>query len=218
MKKIKLNAVHRQLLLEFAAQKILLSQAHMLEAKAKLARHVSILVRNDLSARFPPADMAVLRKYRQAESVTSVDNVMPCWRTTGFVTPQQEREHPRAVQDVVRFDCVEVPRYWRYDVNSVHYDQTRRPGVEIQDAIQTWWTQCHAVHDDKLSRMKNYSTLVRESRTFEDVVAVWPEAAELVDKICAPALQLPARVTPDLREAIQRDMADRGFPPNVATQ
>jgi Fe-S cluster assembly protein SufB len=68
------------------------------------------------------------------------------------------------------------------------------------------WVAAHTVVRE---RRRLYYDLIRGSRTFEELVSVWPEARELESAILRPKAELSV-VTPALRSAIVKDMEERG--------
>ena len=57
--------------------------------------------------------------------------------------------------------------------------------------------------------LKDYVTLFRESRYFEDVAEVWPEAERLRAEICVSSGKALALVNPELIARIKADIASR---------
>jgi hypothetical protein len=82
----------------------------------------------------------------------------------------------------------------------------------VKDLAQNATTVSAAKEADIEKRVtikRDFIALINGSRTFEDVVEVWPEAAELTDRICSDGSAV-SLVSDEAKERIARNMAIRG--------
>lgn len=163
-------------------------RAEYLARKADLVA----LVRPLVEQTFPDREMWVLRKYRLANTQKHVDIRWGDQRSQQAKCPTGE--------------AVDIP------VTHNSADEIRLPKPHpIYDAFDRYQTAKDGLNAAKERKLEDYRTLIWSMRNFEDVVAVWPEAA-----VCAAACRadtskdnLPSCLTDDVLARIKADVEVR---------
>jgi hypothetical protein len=156
---------------------------------------------------YPQSDMKILAAYSRAQVHEDALRLFGggLWWVSGprALRPDIpiERDNQKAVISGPQMELVLVPlgTYVKLD----HLSE----GLYL--LLQAWWAAWVAAHTVVRERRRLYYDLIRGSRTFEELVSVWPEARELESAILRPKAELSV-VTPALRSAIVKDMEERG--------
>lgn len=150
-------------------------------------------VRLVVAKRFPPKDMAVLKKYDAAGEdhcirLAEVDtnNVKQFNFRINDTAPLRPLGSCRRYVYLAEPDLFALVKAWE----------------EARDAQK-------GAHDDKL---RAYKALIFGSKYLEDVTAIWPEA----EKLRPAGHQVPATITEDLAARIKADVALRAAAPAEA--
>lgn len=102
---------------------------------------------------------------------------------------------------------IEVPAVLIPNQTSTNYAQGELPKA-FEQRIDKWRKAVTAYLAHLKQARAPYLVLIEETRFYEDVCEVWPEAKQLADRFGTRPL-LPARVTPDLIAQIHADMERR---------
>lgn len=166
MAKKILNKAHREALLNLANKLV-----HETQDKAALdaaydacADMVSKLVQ----AKFPPADMEVLKRYEQAYPDACVYISAGWGGYERFNFRDGDERIPMRPGD--RYGCNSRNPYLLTDEQTAIYDAFKLADKEHGIAIKT--------------RYADYRALIESARTFEELVEVWPAAEQLRERIC----------------------------------
>lgn len=179
MSKIRLNSSHREIMLGLV--KDLIACPTETAATAKAYATASVLVRKMVEKALPPADMAVLKKYEKASVRDCIGMTLSAG---GFV------------------------QFWFMKETGPLTTGSR---TFVADEKTTIAVNAHIAAKDKSEKalkdkMSDYQSLINNSRYFEDVVAVWPEAEKLRSQFGGQAL---ITLSPDIVARIQQDVAGR---------
>lgn len=161
---------------------------------ATMHMEIGRLIADWLLSLYPQNDMVVLEKYAVARVVTSVRHSLP-WREH-----DDDAYGERHVE--IKVPAVLIPAQ-----TSTHYTQGELP-KPIEQRIGKWRKAVTAYLAHLKQAREPYTILIAETRFYEDVCEVWPEAKQLADRFGTRPL-LPARVTPDLIAQIHADMQRR---------
>lgn len=150
-------------------------------AYRKLAPAVTRVVQK----KYKPTDMAVLEKYEVARRDTCVTLTLPDARVVQF----RYRTEEEAPTVAATRDC--CSRMYLADESL----------AQLYDAH---WKAAEAHKNETKRRVEAYRTLVKFAVTVEDVVEVWPEAAQIL-----PATALSAPLTDAQLALIRADTSER---------
>lgn len=185
MTKTRLRVGHRDWLYRFMESTVTLDYKRGKLDAAYL--EAAPLVLSVVESKFPPDDMKILKKYNKAVPDACIKVILP-------------------VGGVEQFDFRpgDEPLVAKQTYNGQTY---LIDDDETATAIQKWVKERDKFKEQLDSLIKDYKSLIYGSRTFEDVVSVWPEAEALRGQICG--VQLPSTITPELANRIKRDMRTR---------
>lgn len=182
----KLNVGHRDALKSLANKLIAqtLDTSALDKAYAACAKAISA----HMKKRYPPADMAVLEKY----GVARADDCI--YVSTGG--SNYERFEFRKGDDLIP-----VRPGGRYDCNS-------RTPILLSDseekAFEAFKSAKRALDTEREQRRKDFYTLIDSARTYEELVAIWPAADQLRERIlstsraiCVMSDEVVARIRAD---------------------
>lgn len=153
MPSIRLNARSREILLEHARKVVRAVIRHEVKAD-KLDAKMLALVNKAYEKEYPKADFPILAKYNLIDRTEKIKVVI-----SGQVNEfefAEEREIP-------------------------HYSDCgwRRPPLAIDGAAADQWLDYRKTIEGKIrERLNDYRSIITSARTFEEVLAVWPEAHE----------------------------------------
>lgn len=158
------------------------------EIKAEAAAYAKALpmVRKIVEATYPPADMAVLSKYKLA-----IPDECVRVRHADMSVQQFNFRKDDAPQVANRYDCG----------NRMYLSDERQ-----QKAIEAWVDAAKALTDATKKKREDYAAFINSAATFEQLVEVWPEAMQVADRI---KINLPATVNPEMLARIKADSAAR---------
>lgn len=184
MPKLRLTARHRARLLGLAREMI--STPALTKARAAIyeqAEHEIILT---ICQRFPQVDMEVLKRYGKHHYAS--------------------RPHIQLSTGVVHQFTFDAGRYVPMEpVNSNILYLMYRPGAS--ELVANFFKADRQLEEEREKILYAYKLLVSSSRTFDDVVRVWPEAERL--RSAFGATQVALSVTPEVLQTIQRDVERR---------
>lgn len=190
MAKTRLNETHRGLLRDFAEGSVASPKVQSLRDKAyaKAAR----LVSEEVQKRFPPDKMATLAEYGCAAPDFCIRGGAPTGQFLAF-----------------RFDAADAlaPMVPAFNCSSRSIPFSAR-AVEAIEACTKAADTLKKARDEKLTA---YRSLIITARTFEDVIAVWPAAEALRDKIVRSSTSLVA-LSDDVVSFIRADNAGADQP------
>lgn len=146
-------------------------------------KKVAPLVTKLVQAKYKPADMAVLKKYEVAQVEDCIRLTLPDARVVEF----SFRDGGGPVTPAGR--C---------------YNRMYLADEAIAAAFDAHTKAVEAHADETRRRLEAYATLIRSSATVEDIIAVWPEAAELL-----PATAVMAPLSPEQLAIIKADTVER---------
>lgn len=203
----KLTIGHRGLLFDLVDRKITRVEPES-TARDEAATAFASAFRAYLVSMYPQSDMKILAAYSRAQVHEDVLRLLPggLWWGSGprALRPDipSERDSQKAVISGPQMELVLVPMgtYVRLD----HLSE------ELWILLQSWWSAWVAAHTVVRERRRLYYDLIQGSRTFEELVSVWPEARELESVILRPRKTELSVVTPALKSAIAKDMEERG--------
>lgn len=146
----------------------------------------SKLIHRAMVAKFPSKDMTVLKKY----DLTRRDACFRLQQTSGGVTAFNFRSDQEAPLTPDRGYC-----------HIYQIDEVATSAVEA-------WSKAKYEHEKAIqTKYDDYYALIESARNFEDVVDIWPEAAQAASKCNARALVVG--VTPEVVSRIRQDVASR---------
>ena len=195
MTKTRLNESSRDILLKFVRDTIVaLPSQH--EKETELYEKARSLVSKYLLTKYPTKEMKVLKKY----GCTIIDKCI------AFTMPENSSRYKQFnYRDEDESMIPIIPNTKAtYNKKTPHLDETG----EILDAIEALEAFREEVKEDLLVRKQAYQSLIRQSRTFEDVQDVWPEVSALAVKITASKPLMIMDST--LINKIKQDMELRG--------
>lgn len=140
----------------------------VLDAKYEIA---APLVRAIVEATFPPRDMKVCKRYAVA-----------------FIDDCIKLRFPGENIEMFNFAAETGPLVTKKTYNGQIYDA----GPNDASAVEDWVLARDILKAANDEKRKDYSALIAASRTFEDVIEIWPEAEELRDTICPKNTALTA--------------------------
>jgi hypothetical protein len=147
-------------------------------------KKVAPLVSKVVQAKFKPADMKVLAKYKVAQPDKCIRLTLSDMRVVEFKFRSDE-------------DAPLAPRTNCYDRMFL--------GDEALTAAFDAYMKAKDAHDDETKkRLCAYASLIRNSSTVEDIIEVWPEAAALL-----PATEIMAPLSPEQLAIIKADADQR---------
>lgn len=190
MSKTRLYTRTRNILIAHARSKIVcpVEQAAVQQALVALTDTTTPLAEEH----FPSRDMAVLNKYRK-------------------VTTQSFIELKRETNDTCEHVPVASPRWFPTN----RYGNSCEQVVTLPDTHDVWpllrtWKLAREQHDAaRAAKLADYTALINAMRNFEDVVAVWPEAQEMTERVGQQAALPLVHVNEDLVARIKADVATR---------
>lgn len=184
MAKTRLNVGKREALKRLAYDELPTGD---LEAKAEEAfEKADALTRDDLEKAYPEEDKKVLRRY---------DLLSETRRVTGS-----------------DLDTGQVVSMFLKDPVMVPFSSYTSKGIvaftkETVQAIEAYGKARSELSIFKDKRMADYKALIDTSRTFEDVVSVWPGAEKLRESLCGTQNSVVA-LSSEIIERIQKDAKD----------
>jgi len=181
MPKTRLYARAREILIKYADSLLVCPEEAAAERRALVALQAA--ADEVIVAAFPPAHMDLLAKYE----ASYVRDSWPGSRIHFSLHPV--RLTPRSL------GCRDFDRF--------------APNQDAVAAAHVAWEKAVAIHKAaRTAALAPYKALVNGSRTFEDVVEVWPEAIAKRSALGVP-VELPSVVTPEMRDLIARDVERR---------
>lgn len=192
--KLRLLKYHRELLVRNAEEHIYPTALRTAYDKAyKLAAHE---VSHAVAKKFSPTEMNVLQKYdlMQPQRVVRVINdslvdqfdFFHRWQNGEFV---QEIAYPRAP--------------WRHSgYNTGQMFAITKTGYE---AVQAWKDAKEAFDTEYTKRRQAYHALIQGANYLEDLLEIWPEAAQIVPRTNGAIVAMG----PEQIDAIKRDLDEQ---------
>jgi hypothetical protein len=147
------------------------------------------LVRTLVEARYPPADMAVMKRYDAAFPDSCIQLQLTAG---GMVQFNFEDEGPLC------------PR------NRGCTGRVYLADDAVTGAFEGWQRAVEAHHGALMRKHADYYALIQNARHFEDVLAVWPEAEECRSACGAGTVAIG--LTEDVLARIRSDVAARSEP------
>lgn len=184
MAKCRLNETYRNLLRAFAEDNLVIPEKEKMD---KAWRKASELTQACVEKQYPPADMALLKKYGVATDDTCFQGADPDGL---FLRIEVDKETPEIL----------VP------YNGGCHSRTIKFDAKTRDAVGAYEKAIVAYNEARNKKLTMYRSLIRASYYFEDVVEVWPAAEALRDKICQSSKALVA-LNPDIISFIKSDNA-----------
>lgn len=176
MAKKRLNQTHRDLLINLASQKVRLNFKAQYDALDKKVNAIAGKLADLIESCYNAKDMAVLRRYEKTETYHTgkqfgiqVPNDHNVLRTIEFVLP-------RAIE------TVNGDGYWRF-TGSVNKKLKWADVSAHHTALEKLQVERAKIDKAREEVFAKYVTLIKSSNNYEDVLAVWSEAAEVSDKI-----------------------------------
>lgn len=216
MPKLRLNTAARDRLQDYARVQL---GAVLPDPRVALRDAFGVFVHAEWSRNYPAADMAVLARYGMATSAESVQV-----RADFSIERAEEHQLGFTGQDLrLAFKhsaCdVKLPTALWIPMGRGRLTVTRESGMVespaqaalAQAALEFVFNMCRATAARRAAlrdALAPYLVLLRESRMWEDVEAVWPEAAS---QRPSTAPQLPAKLTSAMLEQIERDRRAKAF-------
>ena len=185
--KTRLNEWRRDILRSLATT-LVTADPELLGERECVAKNLSEAVRGLVVARYPQDDMKVLLKYDMATRDK-------CIRLR-FDNGREEQTN-----------LLEEPFPLRPGGPCHRYVYLAPDSVK--DLFETVERLDRVISASVVERLKPYLKLVSSSQTYEDVLAVWPEAEKARESIGATLNGIVTSVTAEEIEAIQADMARR---------
>lgn len=179
--KVRLNAWTRDNLKAVAKKAV--SPATERAALAVAYKSAAPLVRKMVEAKFPAKDMRVCAKYDVAE----VDDCI-------------NMQFPNGVVDTFYFDEGTGPLVAR----ATYHGQMYLADADTATAVEVWLDRKKAFEAERKKRLAVYVSLIETTTYAEDLVSVWPEAAEHI-----PAHHLPVALGPDEMALLAADRQER---------
>lgn len=142
-------------------------------------------VRKMIEARYPPRDMAVLKRYEQAHECHSVSMQL---HAGGFQVWHFRRDDKAPFQPG-------------------HSCKTHLADETVTASVQKSISADSALKKVLEKKLEDYYSLIAAANTFEDVCEVWPEV-EMVRSQCG-ASAIVVAVTSEVVERIRADVAQR---------
>ena len=180
MAKRRMNAAIRDKLLGVARQSINpQTERDAVEAAYKTAEP---LVRKMVQAKFPPRDMRVLKKYKAA----FVDDCIKLELKAGGVE---------------MFNFADDTGPWV--AQKTRHGQIYQADAETSKAVAVWVAARDAYKEESKKRLTDYRSLLYSARNIEDVLEVWPEAAEHIPsqtQIISLSDAVVKRIKADMKE------------------
>lgn len=185
MAKTRLNERSRKVLCAHARSLV----ACPAEKKAADTAYASaaVLVRKMIETRYPPKDMAILKKYDQASSCHSIK--------IQFDVGGYE------IWSLRKDEAAPAP------LQPGHYSAVHIADRATTAAIQKSMAADKALKEALENKLADYYSLIAAANAFEDVCEVWPEA-EAVRSQCG-ASAIVVAVTPEVVARIRQDVATR---------
>lgn len=183
MSKFRLNSHARDTLRALARDLVSCPAEQLLADKAHSEAATS--VRKMIETRYPPKDMAVLKRYDQA-------NADLCIRME--LTPGGY--HVWRFRPTEKAPLQPGPRCQTHIADEAVTEAVQRD-IKAEEAFRT------AIE----KKLKDYNSLISAANTFEAVCEVWPEAERARGQCGASAVVVA--VTPDVVERIKADIASR---------
>lgn len=184
MASTRLTNNHREVLTRLVSQ-IVDCPAEIKAEEAAYAKAAPV-VRKIVEAKYPAADMAVLAKYKCAQSDACIRISHPDNSVQQFTFRKGEE--------------VNVP-----DASGC-YSRMYQSDERQQKAIEAWVNAASALKDATKKKRDDYNAFISSATTFEQVLEIWPEAAQVADRI---KVNLPAAVNPEMLARIKADSAAR---------
>jgi len=179
--KTRLNKSHRMALRGHARDSISLPEQ---EAECAAAYEAAAaLVKSCVEAKFPPKDMKMLKKYNVARHDECIRGA--CLDTARVVMFRFTEKAPMVPDDY----C---------SSRSIAFD------AETLAAVDAHEKSADALKAAKRSKLDDYVALIEASRTFEDVVEIWPGAEALREQITSRSTALVS-LTPEVIARIKAD-------------
>lgn len=184
MASTRLNSNHRSLLIALMERVV----DCPVEQKAEQTTYDKALpvARKLVEAAFPPSDMAVFRKYEQARQDRCVRFQVP----DGSVMQFEFRAD----------DAPWIPS--RGNCSSRLYIADEKQGA----ALEKWKDAAQNFKKALEQKKTDYRNFINSSATFEQVIAVWPEAEQVASQIRE---NLPAAINPEVLARITADSQKR---------
>lgn len=156
------------------------------EAKALAAafKKAEPLVRKLVEAKYKPADMIVCAKYSLTKPDACVRVQYPSGAVQQFDFPDME-----TAPVVTSGSC---------------YNRMFLADDKTATAVEAWVAARDAFRAESKKRIQAYTALVQASTTVEDVIAAWPEVAELL-----PAANDLIPINPEQIAILQADLKER---------
>lgn len=161
------------------------------EEKARDVAYTKIFpkVREAALKQFPEKEMAVLRKYNLTKKINHV-NVQ--------LTPGGVEEFEFGKDDLVEIPASDEYRYYNRVVTVLDEKATE---------LVNSWQKANEKYDVTLMKKREmYYNFIEQAKTYEQVLEVWPEAAQVANSIMS---YLPATVTEETIAAIKADSETR---------
>lgn len=216
MAKLRLNQDARARLYSYAKTQL---SAATPDPRVGLRDAFGVFVHGQWRHMYPAADMAVLERYSAATHADhatlviewSTDDVSPI--SLGFDSRDLRREFRGTATQIKLPSPIWIP----HGRHRIHVPVEPDPSPLSSAAYEF---VCNATragaerHKRITAALEPYAVLIRESRYWEDVEAVWPEAST---QRPAGAVLLPAKFTPEMYERIERDRNQRVFAQKAVT-
>jgi hypothetical protein len=182
--------------------------------------HLSVRTYDWLLRTFPERDMRVLEQYRVAHVVNDLTVILRVEdRTSALLTVWEEKLRTARGAAPHWRDAVDAIRRYRYNtavtlpksvlIPDKHtFDKDSYPFYadlcNLRHATVTYYTARNEIREA-------YLRLIRSTRTYEALCELWPEAAEVADKVLAPPPPAPApMISMQEQFLLQMDQAERG--------
>lgn len=185
MRKTRLNGTYRQRLKTLVQEIVQAPVEEAIMIAANIA--VAPLILAVVNAKYPVADMAILKKYEAASPDRCINIQGPSQGVSEF-----------------KFLTVEsAPLVAR----NCHWNQIYLIDQETLDLFLAW-EEAETKWDDALkTKRSDYYSLINSSTTFEQVIEIWPEASRLLTKI-SPHTAV-ALLNEDIVNRIKKDVESR---------
>ena len=142
------------------------------------------LVAAIVAAKFPPAEMKVLAKWKGTSAESEVKLSTPDGAVVKFVFDKD--------------DCPQRPDSYFY------HNQIYLANATVAAAVSKWSDAEAAYKAERKKRLDAYSAMIDGSSTVEDLIAVWPEAKGVL-----PAGSPPIPLGPEQIAIIKADLRER---------
>lgn len=209
MKKTRLRSNHRSKLTKYAEQIV-----DALEERAALDAATQALTDYvvDLFARmFPERDMRVLSKYGMTAKVKEFEayfdvpvrlDAQARWYRGDNMAPIMDNTPRVTLTAPVTVPFRVVPHHTNFVRVAVGTDARLAQLISAQ-RVASWQHQAR-----RERKLEDYRALIREATTYEAVIEIWPEAADLRADIAKVEYGLTT-LDPAARERIRRDVEER---------